>query len=59
MSAGTRIDRIFNHDTKIADVSPDPTDARRILIKGLSSGTGTLDLTDGDGAFEVHQIRIK
>lgn len=59
MSAGTRIDRIFNHDNRIAEVIPDPTDARRVLIKGLGTGAGKLDLTDSDGAFEVHQIRVK
>jgi hypothetical protein len=59
MSGGMRIDRIFNHDSKIAEVNLDPTDSKRVLIKGIGSGTGTLDLTDGDGAFEVHQIRVK
>jgi hypothetical protein len=59
MTTLATIERVFNHDSKFADVTPDPTDARRVLIKGLQTGSGKLDLTDANGNKETHTFRVK
>jgi RNA polymerase sigma factor (sigma-70 family) len=58
---GTRqtIERVQNRDTKVADVTPDPTDARRVLIKGLAGGTARIELTDANGAKEQYVVRVR
>jgi hypothetical protein len=59
MASNTQIDRVLNHDLKVADVSPDPTDARRVLIKGLQSGGARVELTDSNGKKEQYIVRVK
>jgi hypothetical protein len=54
-----QIDRIFVKRTAVADVSADPTDARRVLIKALAAGTTQLELTDSGGAKEKYTIRVR
>ena len=54
-----QIDRIFVKDPKMADVSADPTDARRVLIKALSAGGTQLELTDAAGATEKYTVRVR
>jgi RNA polymerase sigma factor (sigma-70 family) len=54
-----QIDRIFVKRTAVADVSADPTDARRVLIKALAAGTTQLELTDSAGAKEKYTIRVR
>jgi RNA polymerase sigma factor (sigma-70 family) len=59
MQSGKEIDRVLNHDLKVADVSPDPTDAKRVLIKGLAPGGARLELTDANGTKESYTIRVR
>src|SRR5262249_47097608 len=59
MASNQQIDRVLNHDLKVADVSPDPTDARRVLIKGLQSGGARVELTDSNGKKEQYIVRVK
>jgi Flp pilus assembly secretin CpaC len=54
-----QIDRIFVKDPKVADVSADPTDARRVLIKALAAGGTQLELTDSAGAKGKITIRVR
>lgn len=53
------IERVYNRDTKVADVTPDPTDARRVLIKGLTSGGARVELTDVNGTKEQYTVRVR
>lgn len=59
MGTQAQIDRVLNRDPKIAEVSPDATDAKRVLIKGLDTGSAKLELTDANGNKETHTIRVK
>jgi len=59
MASNQQIDRVLNHDLKVADVSPDPTDARRVLIKGLQEGGARVELTDSNGKKEQYIVRVK
>jgi hypothetical protein len=53
------IERVYTRDTKVAEVIPDPTDARRVLIKGLFNGTARIELTDVNGAKEQSVVRVR
>jgi len=59
MASNQQIDRVLNHDLKVADVSPDPTDAKRILIKGLQPGGARVELTDSNGNKEQYIVRVR
>jgi RNA polymerase sigma factor (sigma-70 family) len=59
MQTNQQIDRVLNHDLKVADVSPDPTDAKRVLIKGLAAGGARLELTDANGTKESYTVRVR
>jgi RNA polymerase sigma factor (sigma-70 family) len=59
MVSGQQIDRVFSPESKVAEVSPDPTDAKRVLIKGIASGSAKLDLTDANGKKETFTIRVR
>ena len=59
MSNQSVIDRALMKDPKIAEVSLDPTDARRVVIKAVSAGGTTLELTDATGAKEKVLIRVR
>jgi hypothetical protein len=59
MSNQSVIDRALMKDTKIAEVSLDPTDARGVVIKAVSAGGTTLELTDATGAKEKVLIRVR
>ena len=59
MKSQRQIDRVYNHDLKVVDADPDPTDSKRILIKGLASGGARLELTDANGAKEEFLIRVR
>jgi RNA polymerase sigma factor (sigma-70 family) len=59
MATKLTIDRILNHDTKVAEVLPDPTDASRVLIRGLSSGEAHIELTDSAGTKEKYTVRVR
>jgi len=59
MKSQRQIDRVFNHDLKVVDADPDPTDSKRILIKGLASGGARLELTDANGAKEEYIVRVR
>jgi RNA polymerase sigma factor (sigma-70 family) len=54
-----QIDRIFVKNTSVADVSADPTDARRVLIKALATGGTQLELTDAAGSTEKYSLRVR
>jgi hypothetical protein len=53
------IERVYTRDTKVAEVSPDPTDAKRVLIKGLFTGTARIELTDVNGVKEQSTVRVR
>ena len=53
------IERVFVKDSKVAEVTPDPTDAGRVLIKALATGVSQLELTDGLGNKEKYTIRVR
>jgi hypothetical protein len=53
------IERLFTKDGKVAEVSADPTDAHRVLIKALAAGSTQLDLTDALGNKEKFTVRVK
>jgi hypothetical protein len=59
MVSGQQIDRVFSPESKVAEVSPDPTDAKRVLIKGMAAGSAKLELTDANGKKESFTIRVK
>jgi hypothetical protein len=59
MVGGQQIDRVFSPESKVAEVSPDPTDAKRVLIKGVAAGSAKLELTDSTGKKESFTIRVK
>jgi len=54
-----QIDRIYVKEPRVADVSADPTDARRVLIKALTAGGTQLELTDAAGGKEKYTIRVR
>jgi len=61
MATGKTIERVhvvIDAD-KFVDVTPDPTDASRILIKGLVAGSVQVELTDTDGTKEKLTVRVK
>ena len=59
MATKQTIDRVLNQDTKVAEILPDPTDASRILIRGLTVGGARLELTDSTGTKEKYTVRVK
>lgn len=61
MATGAAIARLkVKQGTKsVADVTPDPTDAKRVLIAAGLPGETTLDLTDVFGVKETYTIRVK
>jgi RNA polymerase sigma factor (sigma-70 family) len=59
MTRNYTIERVFAKDTKVAEVTPDPTDARRVLIKAVAGGSTQLELTDANGSKEKLTIRVK
>lgn len=59
MNKNATIERVFVKDTKIVEVTADPTDARRVLIKAVAAGSTQLDLSDANGNKEKFTIRMK
>ena len=62
MRTGAVIDRIKAGASKVPliEASPDPTDAKRVLIKaGGTDGNIELFLTDANGVQEAYTIRVK
>jgi hypothetical protein len=57
--SNNEIDRVFNQKNSAAEVSPDPTDAKRVLIRGLAAGSCKLELTDTTGTKLTYTIRVK
>ncbi|HKB05864.1 MAG TPA: hypothetical protein VKD90_26955, partial [Gemmataceae bacterium] len=53
------IERVFTRDSKVVEVTPDPTDAKRVLIKGLAGGGARIELTDVNGAKEQSIVRVR
>jgi hypothetical protein len=53
------IERVYTRDTTVAEVTPDPTDAKRVLIKGLFNGTARVELTDVNGTKEQSVVRVR
>jgi len=59
MASQKEIDRVFSHESRVADANPDPTDAKRVLLKGLAPGGSRLELTDTNGVKEEYTIRVR
>jgi RNA polymerase sigma factor (sigma-70 family) len=62
MKTGAVIDRIKagGRPAPTVEASPDPTDAKRVLIKaGTQAGDSYLMLTDANGVQESYTIRVK
>ena len=59
MATGKQIDRVFAAEPKVGEVSLDPLDDKRILIKAISIGESRLELTDANGVKEAYYIRVK
>jgi RNA polymerase sigma factor (sigma-70 family) len=59
MGTKQTIDRLLNQDTKVAEITADPTDASRILIRGITNGTARIELTDENGTKEKYTVRVK
>jgi hypothetical protein len=53
------IDRVHVKDPGVAEVTLDPTDAKRVIIKSLTAGATQLELTDDLGAKEKYTIRVR
>ena len=54
-----QVDRILVKNPKVAEVSADPTDPRRVLMKALAPGTTQLELTDSAGSKEKYTVRVR
>jgi len=59
MASDKPIQSLVSNDSKIVEVTLDPLDARRVVIRSLSSGVGKLVLTDSLGAKETYTVRVK
>jgi hypothetical protein len=56
---GNVVDRVHVKDPKVVEVTLDPTDARRVIIKTLVPGGTQLELTDANGGKEKYTIRVR
>ncbi|HVK08456.1 MAG TPA: hypothetical protein VM597_06725, partial [Gemmataceae bacterium] len=62
MKTGQVIDRIKagGRPVPMVEAAPDPTDAKRVLIKaGTRTGDSYLLLTDANGVQEAYTVRVK
>jgi hypothetical protein len=62
MQTGAEIDRIkvIKGGTKVADVTLDPVNAKRVVIAATGRGGDmTVELTDANGAKETYTIRVR
>lgn len=53
------IDRVFVRDPKVAEVTLDPTDAKRVIIKSLTPGRTEVELTDAGGTTRTYTVRVR
>jgi Flp pilus assembly secretin CpaC len=53
------IDKIHVKEPRVAEVTLDPTDAKRVIIKALNAGGTQIELTDDAGAKETYSLRIR
>jgi RNA polymerase sigma factor (sigma-70 family) len=53
------IDRVLVREPRVAEVTLDPTDAKRVIIKSLAAGGTQLELTDSAGTKEKYTIRVR
>ncbi len=59
MATRATVDRMWSESSDVVDVSADPTDARRVLIRALKAGSSNVELTDQNGNVEKHSIRVR
>ena len=59
MATQKEIDRVYSHESRVAEANPDPTDAKRVLLKGVAAGGSRLELTDTNGVKEEYMIRVR
>jgi len=59
MASSMQIKSLVSNDSKVVEVTLDPLDARRIVIRTLAPGVSKLVLTDSLGAKETYSIRVK
>jgi RNA polymerase sigma factor (sigma-70 family) len=59
MATQKEIDRVYSHESRVTEANPDPTDAKRVLLKGVAPGGSRLELTDTNGVKEEYMIRVR
>jgi RNA polymerase sigma factor (sigma-70 family) len=53
------IDRAYSDNSQVVEVTLDPTDPRRVLIRGVAPGGARIELTDANGVKERHTVRVR
>ena len=55
----TTIEKIHVKDPKVAEITLDPTDSKRVIIKAVAAGSTPAELTDEQGTLDKLGIRVR